>query len=221
MMHKTLKRRLELEKLMGIDSLLLSPPNEQPKSESGGDKLSLEKKLAEIEQEVRRCNKCELSVTRTQGVFARGCPNSPLMIIGEAPGGDEDKQGKPFVGRAGKLLDKMLLAIGLDESDYYITNIVKSRPPRNRDPLRGEIEACRPYLNSQIELIKPKIIVTLGLPASNTLLENNMSMGDMRGRWFKYNDIPVLPIYHPAYLLRSPGKKSVVWEDLKKLAAAL
>lgn len=220
-MHKTLKRRLELEKLMGIDSLLLSPSNAKPKSESGGDKLSLEKQLAGIEEEVRKCDKCELSAARTQGVFARGCPNSNLMIIGEAPGGDEDKQGKPFVGRAGKLLDKMLLAIGLDESDYYITNIVKSRPPDNRDPLRGEIEACRPYLNSQIELIKPKIIVTLGLPASNTLLDNNMSMGDMRGRWFKYNDIPVLPIYHPAYLLRSPGKKSVVWEDLKKLAAAL
>ncbi len=205
---------------MGIEDFILpsAPPGQPP---TGGEALTVEQELADIEQQVKQCTGCGLHSTRTQGVFARGCPDAALMIIGEAPGADEDRQGRPFVGRAGRLLDSMLLAIGLDEKDVYITNIVKSRPPGNRDPLQEEIRACRPYLDRQIELINPDIIVTLGLPASNTLLDNSMSMGDMRGRWFSYKDIPVLPLYHPAYLLRAPGQKAVVWEDLKLLLEAL
>lgn len=225
-MNKTIKRCLELEKLMGVDTII--PPKITAKNEkkpeidkSGEINLSLEQKLELIEQEVKNCTHCKLHETRIQGVFARGNPRSNLMLIGEAPGADEDKQGKPFVGRAGKLLDKMLLAVGLDENDYYITNIIKSRPPHNRDPHRDEIDACRPYLNRQIEIISPDIIVTLGLPASQTLLESTSSMGDLRGKWFEYKGIPVLPIYHPAYLLRSPGQKGIVWQDLKKLCSRL
>jgi len=215
MVEKSIKRRLELEKLMGIESFIPAP--DPDRAEPAEKDSTVGGKLARIKDEVMSCTKCKLHTTRIQGVFSRGCPCAELMIIGEAPGADEDKEGKPFVGRAGKLLDKMLLAIGLDENDVYITNIIKSRPPQNRDPQSDEIRACRPYLERQIELIKPNKIVTLGLPASNTLLENSMPMGDMRGRWFSYKGIHVLPIYHPAYLLRSPGKKTIVWEDLKKL----
>ncbi len=205
--------------MMGVDSFI--PFRTPAQSQAKGEKRAVEHELSKIETEVRKCTRCNLHTTRTQGVFARGCPNADIMIIGEAPGADEDKIGKPFVGRAGKLLDKMLLAVGLDESDVYITNIIKSRPPENRNPESEEIRACRPYLNKQIELVNPELIVTLGLPATNTLLDNTLPMRDMRGKWFSYNDVPVLPIYHPAYLLRSPSKKSVVWKDLKTLAAAL
>ncbi len=218
-MRRPLKRRLELERLIGIDSFIIPPRRDA--DETQGENHTVEQELAAIESEVMNCTKCSLHSTRTRGVFSRGMPRSGLMIIGEAPGADEDRLGKPFVGRAGKLLDKMLLAIGLDESDYYITNIIKSRPPGNRNPHKEEIQACLPYLEKQIELIQPAVIVTLGLPASNTLLENDMSMGEMRGRWFSYRDIPVLPTYHPAYLLRSPKQKAVAWEDLKTLMEAL
>jgi len=143
------------------------------------------------------------------------------MFIGEAPGAEEDRQGVPFVGRAGKLLDKMIVAMGLAPEDVYITNIVKSRPPGNREPRADEIEACWPYLERQIELVRPRIICTLGRPASNTLLRTRSSMGELRGRWFSYGGIPVLPTYHPAYLLRSPRQKRGAWEDLRKIVLAL
>ena len=202
-----LKRRLELEKMMGVDALFRG--------------RGVEDELAEIEEQVGRCTKCRLHETRTQGVFARGRVDADLMFIGEGPGADEDAQGLPFVGRAGKLLDKMVAAMGLERDEVYITNIVKSRPPSNREPRADEVEACWPYLERQIELIAPKMICTLGRPASNTLLKTNKSMGEMRGRWFDYCGIPVLPTYHPAYLLRSPGQKRAAWQDLKKLILAL
>jgi len=202
-----LKRRLELERMMGVDALFKRPG---PQAE-----------LARIEQEVKACRLCRLHQGRTQGVVARGDPRADLMFIGEAPGREEDAQGIPFVGPAGKLLDKMIAAMGLHPDQVYITNIVKSRPPNNREPRADEIEACFPYLERQIALVQPKIICTLGRPASNALLGTNRSMSDMRGRWHHWRGTAVLPTYHPAYLLRSPGQKAKAWEDLKMVIAAL
>ena len=228
-----LKRRLELEKMMGVDALVkggagavraeAGPP---PAKEAPGEVAAA---LASIEEEVRRCTKCPLHRTRTQGVFARGRCDAELMFIGEGPGAEEDRLGQPFVGRAGKLLDKMIEAMGLGRDDAYVANIVKSRAanygaggaPENRPPTPDEIRACWPYLERQIQLVKPRIIVTLGAPASNTLLGRDASMADLRGRWFSYEGIPVLPTYHPAYLLRSPGEKAKAWQDLKKVVLAL
>ena len=207
MNKRNLKRRLELEKMMGVDALVRTP--------------GVEDELRELEQQVRQCTKCRLHETRTQGVFARGRADAELMFIGEGPGAEEDRLGEPFVGRAGKLLDKMVAAMGMRRDEVYITNIVKSRPPQNREPRADEIQACWPYLVGQIQLIRPRVICTLGRPASNTLLGMNSSMGDLRGRWFSYEGIPVLPTYHPAYLLRSPGQKRKAWEDLKKIVLAL
>jgi DNA polymerase len=204
---KSLERRLELERLMGVDVLPAA--------------ASLESRLREIEQQVMSCTRCRLHEGRTQGVFARGDPRSELMFVGEAPGRDEDEQGIPFVGRAGRLLDRMIFAMGLQRDAVYITNILKSRPPQNRDPRADEVEACFPYLERQIELIKPRVICTLGRPASNALLGGTRSMGDMRGTWHSFRGIPVLPAYHPAYLLRSPSQKKKAWQDLKKLVLAL
>jgi len=205
--ERALTRRLELEQMMGVDSLPRSPG---PQDE-----------LRELEEQVRRCTRCRLHETRTQGVFARGRTDAELMFIGEGPGADEDRLGEPFVGRAGKLLDLMVAAMGLERQDVYVTNIVKSRPPGNREPRADEVEACWPYLERQIELVRPRVICTLGRPASNTLLGSNSAMGEMRGRWFSFSGVPVLPTYHPAYLLRSPSQKRAAWQDLKKVIAAL
>jgi DNA polymerase len=186
-----------------------------------GHSRTLRGELKKLEDEVKRCTRCRLYESRTQGVFARGNPEAELMFIGEAPGRDEDEQGLPFVGRAGKLLDKMIAAMGLTPDDVYVTNIIKSRPPENREPRADEIEACLPYLERQIELIQPKIICTLGRPATNGLLGMNKAMGELRGRWFSYKGVPVLPTYHPAYLLRSPTQKRIAWQDLKRIVLAL
>jgi DNA polymerase len=177
--------------------------------------------LADVEQAVMECARCPLSESRTQGVFSRGRIDADLMIIGEAPGADEDAQGEPFVGRAGKLLDRMIAAMGLQRDDVYITNILKSRPPNNRDPLPEEIKACRPYLERQIELIAPRVLMTVGKPAANTLLDNNTALGRLRHEWREYRGIPLMCTYHPAYLLRSPGQKAKTWADLKMVMVKL
>ena len=209
-----LKRRLELERMLGVDALL---KGQGP----AGHSRTLRGELKKLEDEVKRCTRCRLYESRTQGVTARGNPEAELMFIGEAPGRDEDEQGLPFVGRAGKLLDKMIAAMGLTPDDVYVTNIIKSRPPENREPRADEIEACLPYLERQIELIQPRIICTLGRPATNGLLGMNKAMGELRGRWFSYKGVPVLPTYHPAYLLRSPTQKRIAWQDLKRIVLAL
>lgn len=227
MSKKKIKRRLELEKMMGVDALIRRARVQdqtgpaQPETPEAEGEPDVEKELKEIEQQVMGCTKCRLHETRTQGVFARGRADAELMFIGEGPGADEDREGIPFVGRAGTLLDELIAALGLERDEVYITNIVKSRPPKNRDPRADEIEACWPYLEEQIHLVEPRILVTLGKPASNTLLGRNSNMGDLRGRWFSYEGIPVLPTYHPAYLLRQPSQKSKVWEDLKQVMLAL
>ena len=166
---------------------------------------------------VANCTACGLHQGRTQTVFGVGDHNAQWMIIGEAPGAEEDRQGEPFVGRAGQLLNAMLLAIGLPREEVYIANVVKCRPPNNRDPAPEEAVACEPYLKRQIALIKPKVILVVGRIAAHNLLKTDAPLGTLRGKRWSYADtgIPVIVTYHPAYLLRSPKEKRKAWEDLQ------
>jgi uracil-DNA glycosylase len=169
---------------------------------------------------VAGCERCKLCRTRTNTVFGVGPQNAPLLVVGEGPGADEDAQGEPFVGRAGKLLDEMLKAIGRSRNDNtFIANVVKCRPPGNRDPEPDEVAACRPYLDRQIEILQPKLILALGRIAAQRLLATDEPLSKLRGPVFEYGSTktPVLITYHPAYLLRSPGEKAKSWVDLKRV----
>ena len=179
--------------------------------------------LETIDAQVRDCRKCGLHRTRTRTVFGAGRPGAACMFIGEAPGAEEDAQGEPFVGRAGKLLDAMLAAIGLGRGDVYIANIVKCRPPRNRDPHADEITACSSYLKRQIEAVAPRLLVATGRVAAQSLLSTTRAIGHLRGRTFRYGEdrLPVLVMYHPAYFLRSPLEKRKGWDDLVRLREVL
>ena len=175
--------------------------------------------LKEQKREIASCQRCRLFETRNNVVFGAGNPNADLLLIGEAPGAEEDRQGEPFVGAAGRLLTAMLLAIGLQREQVYIANIVKCRPPGNRNPTRTEAGACRRYLDKQIELIQPKAILAVGAVSAHNLLLNDESVGRLRQRPHLYggHNIPLVVTYHPAYLLRSPAEKAKVWLDLQKL----
>lgn len=180
--------------------------------------------LEDIRRDLGDCQRCKLWSTRTNIVFGEGNPKAELMFVGEAPGADEDASGRPFVGRAGQLLTKMIEAIDLKREDVYIANSVKSRPPGNRNPEPDESRACIPFLFRQIAVIRPRLIVTLGNPATQGLLETKTGITMLRGKFQNYPRIPgikVLPTFHPAYLLRSPDKKREAWEDLKKARAFL
>ncbi len=177
--------------------------------------------LDELRETVSACTRCPLHATRTQAVFGVGNPHADLMFIGEAPGADEDRKGEPFVGRAGQLLNKIIAAMGMKREDVYITNILKSRPPNNRDPQPSEVEACEAYLRQQIAIIQPKYICALGRVAAHWLLKTDAPLGAMRTRQHTYEGIPVIVTYHPAALLRNPGFKAPCWEDMKKLMALL
>jgi uracil-DNA glycosylase family 4 len=176
-------------------------------------------RLSKLAEEASTCRRCGLCETRTNVVFARGRARNRVMFIGEAPGADEDRQGYPFVGRAGKLLDQIIDAVGFQRDEIYVANILKCRPPGNRDPKPEEIESCTPYLEQQIDLVDPKIICALGRFAAQFLTGNMKApMGQLRGRIHYYRDrIMVLPTYHPAALLRNPHWKKVVWEDVQLL----
>jgi len=173
--------------------------------------------LEALKAEVLSCTACALSETRTQVVFGVGNPHADIVFIGEAPGRDEDRLGEPFVGRAGKLLDRMLLALGLDRSQVYIMNVIKCRPPGNRDPKPDEIAACARWFDAQWQAIEPKIICLLGRVAAQRVLETEAPLASLRGRWHEYRGVPVWVTYHPAYLLRSPGQKARAWDDLLQL----
>ncbi|HET6401554.1 MAG TPA: uracil-DNA glycosylase [Candidatus Kapabacteria bacterium] len=175
------------------------------------------KTLEELESKINQCQKCRLGATRTKFVFGVGNPNAKVLVIGEAPGADEDAQGEPFVGRAGQLLNKMLVAVNFTREEVYIANILKSRPPNNRDPKPDEVEACEPYLWKQIAIIKPKLILCLGRIAGTNLLKITESLGKMRGQPYNFCGIPVVVTYHPAALMRNPDWKHGAWEDLKRL----
>jgi len=171
--------------------------------------------LEEVEARSIGCQNCELASGRTNVVFGAGNARARLMFIGEAPGRDEDIQGVPFVGRSGQLLNKILEAAGIERDDVYIANIIKCRPPSNRTPLTNEIEACIPYLGRQVALIAPRIICTLGLPATQTLLGIRGSMGSLRGKMYVEGDVKVIPTYHPAAALRDPKYKRPIWDDIQ------
>jgi len=201
-----------------------------PKEVMAGKKLSKSKKLQILndldEQQVRPCARCILCESRTQTVFGEGNPDAELMFIGEGPGQTEDELGRPFVGRAGQLLDKMIVAMGLERKDVYIANVVKCRPPNNRTPLADEVDECSDYLRTQIMTIQPSAIVTLGGPAAKLLLQTNTGITRLRGQWHDLSalmpdgpHIPVMPTFHPAYLLRqyTQENRKKVWSDLQQV----
>ena len=171
--------------------------------------------LLEYAEATSTCTRCPLAATRTQVVFGSGDPHAELMFVGEAPGFHEDKNGVPFVGQAGKLLETLLNGIGLSRADVYIANVLKCRPPGNRDPQPEEIEACEGHLFKQIELIRPKVVVALGTFAAQTLLGLRVPISRLRGHWYDYHGVRLMPTLHPAYLLRNPNDKKLVWQDIK------
>ncbi|MCP4593545.1 MAG: uracil-DNA glycosylase [bacterium] len=205
-----------------------SPRLPQKSAEEVADR---DERLGALDAEhVKSCAKCSLSETRTKTVFGQGSSAAALMFVGEAPGFDEDRQGLAFVGKAGQLLSKMIVAMGLKREDVYICNVLKCRPPNNRDPAADEIAACCPYLYEQIGIIEPSIIVALGAPAARTLLQSKQGIGRLRGRLHDFfasgiegvgPAIPLMPTYHPAYLLRSPGEKGKAWSDLQAVMERL
>ena len=167
-----------------------------------------------LQSTVAACTRCSLHKTRTQTVFGVGDPNAEWMFIGEAPGAEEDRRGEPFVGRSGQLLDQMLAAIGQSRESVFIANIIKCRPPNNRDPKPEEASACRAYLERQIEIVNPRIIIAVGKIAAQNLLGTDSPVGRMRGKRHSFGNVPLVVTYHPAYLLRSPSQKRKSWEDL-------
>jgi len=176
------------------------------------------KSLEELRAEIGDCRLCKLCSGRTHVVFGVGNPNARLMFVGEGPGRDEDLQGEPFVGRAGQLLtDIITKGMGLKREDVYIANVVKCRPPENRNPEPDEVASCEPFLRKQIDLVRPEVIVALGKFAVQTLLQSKVPISRLRGNWHSYHGIRLMPTFHPAYLLRNPGDKKLVWEDIKKV----
>ena len=201
---KSIRSYLELERESGVSEYIFSS---RPK----------DVRLSLVKNAVSHCQKCPLGKMRRNIVFGSGNMNARLMFIGEAPGHDEDMQAMPFVGEAGILLTKIIEAMGIKREDVYICNILKCRPPQNRNPLPEEISMCIDYLYAQIDIIKPKIICALGKFASQTLLGIEAPISKIRGSWHEYRGIRFMPTYHPAYLLRNPGDKKLVWEDMKKI----
>ncbi|MGB2706207.1 MAG: uracil-DNA glycosylase [Candidatus Omnitrophota bacterium] len=203
-----LKAHIEMERLAGGEELLLA---------RGAEDSPLEV----LKEEVLSCKKCELCQRRRNVVFGAGDPKAKLMFVGEAPGMEEDLQGMPFVGRAGKLLTKIIESIGLKRKDVYIANVLKCRPPDNRNPLPTEILTCEEYLRKQIEIIEPAVICALGKFAAQTLLRSTETITKLRGRFYDFSGTKLIPTYHPAYLLRNPHDKRLVWEDMKKIRKIL
>jgi uracil-DNA glycosylase family 4 len=177
--------------------------------------------LLKVREDLGECTRCKLHTTRHTIVFGDGNPKAELVFVGEGPGADEDAQGLPFVGRAGKLLTQMIEAMGLQRKDVYICNVVKCRPPENRQPEEDEVKTCSPFLFRQIDVIAPKVIVCLGAVAAKTLLQTNRGISQFRGEWLEFRGRKLLATYHPAYLLRNPPAKSEVWKDLQKVMAVL
>ena len=225
---ETDKRQLVLPIYNGIPKELKDGVhNEKNTAEIGEDGRRIptfeytEHDLKSLEAMCRSCDKCDLKASRTQVVFGKGNPKSKIMFVGEGPGREEDKQGVPFIGAAGRLFDKILESINLSRDDVYITNVVKCRPPRNRMPAPDEVLVCNQYLNAEIKLINPDIIVCLGALATKTLIDKNARITKMRGQWHEIDGILYMPTFHPAALLRDPKKKRPVWEDMKKVKKAL
>ncbi|HMQ10907.1 MAG TPA: uracil-DNA glycosylase [Oligoflexia bacterium] len=226
---KDIKRRgqnhlmLELDKTKNHQSSNKSTPTIKNKTVASNKETSAKevKTLENVYQELGNCQRCQLHSTRKNIVFGVGNKNADLMIVGEAPGRDEDIKGEPFVGRAGQLLTKIIEAIGLSREEIYIANIIKCRPPENRNPEPEEIEQCEPFLIKQIQSIQPKVICCVGKFAAHTLLKTETPISKLRGQFAEYEGIALMPTYHPAYLLRNPSAKKYVWEDMQLVHAKL
>ncbi len=214
-----LKSYLEYLRELGVEGLPVSPGALPEKDVSNPSPApSRSKSLEEVRAELGDCRRCKLHRTRRTIVFGEGDKKAKLMIIGEGPGYDEDVQGRPFVGKAGQLLTKILQSIRLNREEVYIANIIKCRPPQNRNPEPDEIRSCYPFLLGQINAIQPKIICALGTFAAQTLLKTERKITALRGKAYDQDGIQVIPTYHPAYLLRNPDKKRDVWEDMKRIS---
>ncbi len=183
--------------------------------------IPLSDELKKIQKNIGDCSRCKLAKTRTHIVFGEGNPKSKLMFVGEGPGESEDLHGRPFVGRAGQLLDKIIEAMGMKREDVYIANVVKCRPPENRRPQEDEIEACEGFLHKQIESVNPEVIVALGATALETLTKQEHKISEVRGTFLEFRGKKLLPTYHPAYLLRNPPAKKFVWDDMRVVMKAL
>lgn len=177
--------------------------------------------LEEVRADLGECQRCSLARTRTKLVFGGGNPKASLVFVGEGPGRKEDEQGEPFVGEAGLLLNRILFAMGLEREDVYICNVIKCRPPQNRNPEVEEIAACEPFLKRQLNAIKPGVLVALGKFAAQTLLQDKTPISKLRGEWRSYNGIDLMPTFHPAYLLRNPAHKHELWQDMKQVMQRL
>jgi DNA polymerase len=230
--QKQLAARIDYYREMGIYDFYRQPVVEEPRAEEpapvivAGPPSSMfdsplpiiqdkPAALKMVREEIGECVRCRLHKGRKNIVFGVGNVNADLMFVGEGPGADEDEQGEPFVGRAGQLLNNMISAMGLKRSDVYIANVVKCRPPGNRTPEKDESDVCGPFLQRQIEIIRPKVIVALGAVAAKYLLAINDSMANLRGRWYDYKGSKLAVTYHPAYLLRDPRQKKEAWKDLQ------
>lgn len=234
----SLRRHLERRQRAGIRTLPNEMPNKRTMPVIGGEEKAPKrtegdlfsepspalgaKTLEELRAQIGDCRLCKLCAGRTHIVFGVGNPKARLMFVGEGPGRDEDIQGEPFVGRAGLLLNDIITkGMGLKREDVYIANVVKCRPPENRNPEPDEVAACEPFLKKQIDLIRPEVIVGLGKFAVQTLLQNKVPITKVRGTWHQYHGIKLMPTFHPAYLLRNPADKKLVWEDIKKVIKEL
>ena len=233
--ERILKQHVETDRLLGIDAVPVNqatPTSMAASSDSNSLDRDAKLKILQAldEDEIRVCEKCSLCEERTNTVFGEGDADARLMFVGEAPGADEDQQGRPFVGRAGQLLEKMIIAMGLQRSDVFIANTVKCRPPGNRTPTPAEVDTCWDYLLRQIEIINPEVIVTLGNPSTKRLLNTSTGITKLRGTWNSFDgllpdgpSIPVMPTFHPAYILRAytEENRGKVWSDLQKVMERL
>lgn len=212
-----LRGLLLAEKDLGLDPPVLSPSSLEYIDGDPSSPGSLE----ELRAVIGDCRRCKLHRGRTRLVFGEGSADAELVFVGEGPGKEEDLAGRPFVGKAGELLTRIIEAMGLTREEVYICNVVKCRPPGNRDPEADETETCLPFLKQQLSLIRPKVICSLGRIAAGALLGRDFRVTEERGRWLSFMDIPLMPTYHPAYLLRTPSAKRGAWEDVKKIMARL
>jgi len=233
-----LRAYVEYQRELGVLGFAPAPPaasaaaiherSEAPRLPSSTSNLFVESTLAGVgtlealREHIGDCRRCKLAPHRTHVVFGVGNPRARLVFVGEAPGRDEDRQGEPFVGRAGQLLTEIITkGMKLRREDVYIANVIKCRPPENRNPEPDEVASCEPFLLRQLELIGPEVIVALGKFAVQTLLRTKSPISQLRGRWYDYHGIKLMPTFHPAYLLRNPGDKRLVWEDIQKVMRAL
>lgn len=220
-MSRMSSRTSSWEGFLPKNAIVMKRKRRAPAAEASPSKALQGESLDSVTAALQGCQRCKLSKTRTHIVVGEGNPKARMVFVGEGPGEKEDLSGRPFVGRAGQLLDKMIEALGLSRQDVYICNVVKCRPPENRNPEPDEIAACDGFLKRQIRAIQPQVIVTLGKFASQTLLKTETPISQLRGNFFDYEGSQMIPTYHPAYLLRNPSSKKEAWEDLQKAAKVL